>query len=129
MLAQVELTLLAPSAEKLKSDKPHLDRFSFIANGTTKPPLPLSPSADAKRKPLTGVGRERVGRAWVPSVGEWGAEKGHSVALEDGGDRGAVGVCGAGGGSEFLEERVPTAGREHDDQLGRLVGQVQERVG
>lgn len=64
------------------------------------------------------------------SVGaERQAEKGHAVAFELGCDRGAVGVSGAGGGSEFLEERTPDAGREHDDQLGRLVGQVEECVG
>lgn len=50
------------------------------------------------------------------------------MSLEDRRDLFAIAIRDPGCGSEFLEEPVPSAGDEHDDQLGRLIGQVQERV-
>jgi hypothetical protein len=50
------------------------------------------------------------------------------VAFEYGCDLVTVEGGGSGRWPELLEELVPAAWREHDDELGRLIGQVQERV-
>ena len=50
------------------------------------------------------------------------------MAFEDGLDLVTVERRGSGRWPELLEELVPAARREHDDELGRLIGQVQERV-
>ncbi len=134
------IALLARVWLRVSAQQPHrppIAHFRNIAWGATTAPLPLLSIRARKRKwislALSGWSEPEAGKVsavWVLSVGaERRAEKGHAVAFEDGCDLGAVGVSGAGGGSEFLEERVPTAGREHDDQLGRLVGQVEECVG
>jgi hypothetical protein len=50
------------------------------------------------------------------------------VAFEDGRDLVAVERRGPSRRPELLKELVPAAWREHDDELGRLIGQIQERM-
>ena len=50
------------------------------------------------------------------------------MAFEYGCDVVTVEGRGSGRRPELLEELVPAAWREHDDELGRLIGEVQECV-
>src|SRR5689334_20226660 len=53
------------------------------------------------------------------------AEQGHAVFLKDAGDGGAVGSAAAGRAKLFVE-MVPAAGGIDHDDLGALIGEVQE---
>ena len=50
------------------------------------------------------------------------------MLLEDRGNDRSVWCAVAGGGSQLFVEVVPAAGRVHDDDLARRIGQVQEGV-
>src|ERR1035441_7445399 len=72
---------------------------------------------------------------WAPfgakrSVGaQWRPQQRHVVLLEDRGDDRSVWCPVPGGGSKLFVEPVPPTGRVHHDDLARLIGQVEERVG
>ena len=51
------------------------------------------------------------------------------MLLEDRGDDRSVWCPVPGGGSKLFVEPVPPTGRVHHDDLARLIGQVEERVG
>src|SRR5690242_7796108 len=60
--------------------------------------------------------------------GEWRAQQRHVVLLEDRCDRGAVGRPAPGEGAQLLVELVAAAGGVDNDDLARVVGQVEESV-
>ncbi len=64
----------------------------------------------------------------VSGRAEWRPEQTHVVSLEAGGDLGGIGGAGARQRAEFLVEPMSATRRVHDDDLSRLVGEVDERV-